>query len=102
MEINTPVGHLALLTKYSIHRGFRGHLKARVSQPGHDLAGRQVLEGFAVERSDHPLAFVLAQLVRGTRMAPLARGALVTLKGIGALPTLHAARCTLRHDDRPT
>lgn len=85
------MGQLAVLPQQAVHRGLGRHIDACVGQARHDLAGRQILERFAVERGHHHLAFFFTQLVRRTHVAPLARGALVTIDGIHALPALHAA-----------
>ena len=54
-----PMGQLALLSQQPVHRGLRGHIDACVGQARHDLARRQVLEHFAVERAHHGLADVM-------------------------------------------
>ncbi|CAM3405310.1 hypothetical protein POHY109586_06025 [Polaromonas hydrogenivorans] len=88
--LRASMAQLALLSKYSVHRGLRGHIDAAVGQARHDLARRQVLERFAVERGHHRLALVLAQLVGRAHIAPLARRTLVALGRLRALPALHA------------
>jgi hypothetical protein len=85
------VGQLAALPQQAVHRGLGRHINAAVSQARHDLARRQILERFAVERGHHGLAFFFTQLVGRTHVAPLARRALVTFSRIRALPALHAA-----------
>lgn len=70
--LRSPVGQLTLLSKYSVHRGLGRHIHAGVGQARHDLAGRQVLEGFVVEDGHHALALVLAQPVGRAHVAQLA------------------------------
>lgn len=71
-------------------------------QPKFDHLGvRQVLERFAAEGGHHVLAFVLAQLVRRARRAPLARHALIAPRIV--LHAASAAYCgmTVLPDDMP-
>ena len=86
-----PMSQLPLLSQQPVHRGFGRHIDAAVSQARHGLAGRQVLERFAVEHSHHDLSFFLAQLVGRACVAPLARWALAALGRTRALLALHTA-----------
>src|SRR3954468_4247304 len=49
----------------AVEAGLRGEIAALVRQAGHDLAGRQALEGLAVADLQHGLAFRLGQRVAG-------------------------------------
>src|SRR4051812_25416906 len=64
----------------AVEAGFRGDIAALVCEAGHDLAGRQALEGLAVAGVQHGPAFRLRQLVarcrpRSGRAAILRRAA---------------------------
>src|SRR4051794_2500943 len=51
----------------AVETGFRGEVAALVREAGHDLAGRQALEGLAVAGVQHGPAFLLRQLVARCR-----------------------------------
>ena len=51
----------------AVEAGFRGEIAALVCEAGHNLAGRQALEGLAVAGVQHGLAFRLRQLVARCR-----------------------------------
>src|SRR4051794_8576651 len=51
----------------AVEAGFRRDVAALVCEAGHDLTGRQALEGLAVAGVQHGLAFRLRQRVAGCR-----------------------------------
>src|SRR4051812_20673329 len=64
----------------AVEAGFRGEVAALVREAGHDLAGRQALEGLAVAGVQHGLAFLLRQLV--ARCRPRSRRAAVLWRAV--------------------
>src|SRR4051794_27630956 len=61
------MGLLTLGPQDAVEAGFRGEIAALVCEAGHNLAGRQALEGLAVAGVQHGLAFLLRQLVARCR-----------------------------------
>src|SRR3954452_804319 len=68
----------------AVEAGFRGEVAALVREAGHDLAGRQALEGLAVAGVQHGLAFLLRQLV--ARCRPRSRRAAVLWRAVPGSP----------------
>src|SRR4051812_9756578 len=68
----------------AVEAGLRGEVAALVRQAGHDLAGRQALEGLAVAGVQHGLAFRLGQRVAGCR--PSSRRAAILGRAVPGLP----------------
>src|SRR3954467_11011038 len=74
----------------AVEAGLRGEIAALVCEAGHDLAGRQALEGLAVADIQHGLALRLRQRVAGCR--PSSRRAAILWRAIPGLPAPAGAR----------
>src|SRR4051794_22479591 len=74
----------------AVEAGLRGEIAALVCEAGHDLAGRQALEGLAVADIQHGLALRLRQRVAGCR--PSSRRAAILWRAVPGLPAPAGAR----------
>jgi hypothetical protein len=74
----------------AVEAGLGRDIAALVGETGHDLAGRQALEGLAVADIQHGLALRLRQRVAGRR--PRRRRAAVVWRAVPGLPAPAGAR----------